>query len=55
MLNMQSLLLMAQICHQAGEENIEHEKIPLKAIQNLLQSNWSNIFQINLGVHNGCN
>ena len=55
MLNMQSLLLTEQICLQVGEVNIELLKIQSKVIQNLLQNNWNNTFQINLGVHDGCN
>ncbi len=39
MLNMQSLLLMAQICHQVGVEDIGLVKAQLKVIQNSLQNN----------------
>jgi len=36
-------------------EDTELDKIQLKVIQSLSQSNWNNIFRINLGVHDGCN
>ena len=55
MSNMQSLLLMELTYRKVGETNTERVKIQLKVIQSLSQNNWNNIFQINLGVHNGCN